>query len=154
MSINLSPKSSPTLPHRPAGSCSEHRIPDNYLTVELTEHTAVENLTSANATLDKLHAQGIAIAIDDFGTGFSSLSYLMELSIDMIKIDRSFISRYPDSQSITIYKTVLLLAKEVGATVLAEGVETAEQLAFLSKIGCDQYQGYLFSKAVDETTFL
>jgi len=78
----------------------------------------------------------------------------MELSIDMIKIDRSFISRYPDSESVTIYKTVLLLAKEVGATVLAEGVEKAEQLAFLSEIGCDQYQGYLFSKAVDETTFL
>jgi EAL domain-containing protein (putative c-di-GMP-specific phosphodiesterase class I) len=78
----------------------------------------------------------------------------MELSIDMIKIDRSFISRYPDSQSITIYKTVLLLAKEVGATVLAEGVEKAEQLAFLAEIGCDQYQGYYFSKAVDEAVFL
>lgn len=156
LSINLSPEefANPSLIDLLGSLLREHRIPDNYLTVELTKHTAVENLTSANATLDKLHAQGIAIAIDDFGTGFSSLSYLMELSIDMIKIDRSFISRYPDSQSITIYKTVLLLAKEVGATVLAEGVETAEQLAFLSKIGCDQYQGYLFSKAVDETTFL
>jgi PAS domain S-box-containing protein len=156
LSINLSPEefSNPSLIDLLGSLLREHRIPDNYLTVELTEHTAVENLTSANATLDKLHAQGIAIAIDDFGTGFSSLSYLMELSIDMIKIDRSFISRYPDSESVTIYKTVLLLAKEVGATVLAEGVEKAEQLAFLSEIGCDQYQGYLFSKAVDETTFL
>jgi EAL domain-containing protein (putative c-di-GMP-specific phosphodiesterase class I) len=98
LSINLSPEefSNPTLIDLLGSLLREYRIPDNYLTVELTEHTAVENLTSANATLDKLHAQGIAIAIDDFGTGFSSLSYLMELSIDMIKIDRSFISRYPD----------------------------------------------------------
>lgn len=156
LSINLSPEefSNPSLIDLLGSQLREHRIPDNYLTVELTEHTAVENLTSANSTLDKLHAQGIAIAIDDFGTGFSSLSYIMELSIDMIKIDRSFISRYPDSQSITIYKTVLLLAKEVGATVLAEGVEKAEQLAFLAEIGCDQYQGYYFSKAVDEAVFL
>lgn len=156
LSINLSPEefSNPAIIDLLGSQLREYHIPDNYLTVELTEHTAIENLTSANSILEKMHAQGIAIAIDDFGTGFSSLSYLMELSIDMIKIDRSFISRYPDSQSITIYKTVLLLAKVVGATVLAEGVEREDELAFLKEIGCDQYQGYLFSKAVDEATFL
>jgi EAL domain-containing protein (putative c-di-GMP-specific phosphodiesterase class I) len=132
----------------------QYRIPDNMLSVELTEHTAVESFSTTNSTLDTLHAQGIAIAIDDFGTGFSSLSYLLELSADKIKIDRSFLSRYPDSESITIYKTVLLLAKEVGAVVLAEGVEDEHQLAFLSEIGCDEYQGYLFSPAVDEQAFL
>lgn len=132
----------------------QYRIPDNMLSVELTEHTAVESFSTTNSTLDTLHAQGIAIAIDDFGTGFSSLSYLLELSADKIKIDRSFISRYPDSESITIYKTVLLLAKEVGAVVLAEGVEDEHQLAFLSEIGCDEYQGYLFSPAVNEQAFL
>ena len=156
LSINLSPEefSDPAIIDLLGFQLREYRIPDKYLTVELTEHTAIENLTSANSLLEKMHAQGVAIAIDDFGTGFSSLSYLMELAIDMIKIDRSFISRYPDPQAITIYNTVLLLAKVVGATVLAEGVEKTEQLAFLKEIGCDQYQGYFFSKAVDEATFL
>jgi EAL domain-containing protein (putative c-di-GMP-specific phosphodiesterase class I) len=124
------------------------------LEVELTEHTAVESLSNTNAIMDQLHTHGVSLAIDDFGTGFSSLSYLLELPADMIKIDRSFISRYPDSESITIYKTVLLMAKEMGAVVLAEGVETAEQLEFLKIIGCDYYQGYLFSKPVDEATFM
>lgn len=132
----------------------KQKIPRSMLEVELTEHTAVESLSNTNAIMDQLHTHGVSLAIDDFGTGFSSLSYLLELPADMIKIDRSFISRYPDSESITIYKTVLLMAKEMGAVVLAEGVETAEQLEFLKIIGCDYYQGYLFSKPVDEATFM
>ncbi|NCC65896.1 MAG: EAL domain-containing protein [Spirochaetia bacterium] len=135
-------------------SLREHRIAENLLTVELTEFSAVESFQKANSVFDKLHAQGVSIAIDDFGTGFSSLSYLLELSSDKIKIDRSFIARYPDAESITIYKTVMLLAKELGATVVAEGVENQEQLDFLSSIGCDEYQGYYFSAAVDEKVFL
>lgn len=156
LSINLSAQELATasLINLIGAQLREHRIPDGQLTVELTEHTAVESLPFAGSVLDKLKAQGVSIAIDDFGTGYSSLSYLLELPVDKIKIDRSFISRYPDSDSITIYKTVLLLAKEVGATVVAEGVEEANQLAFLNEIGCDHYQGYYFSKAVDEQTFL
>ena len=133
---------------------NRQKIPRSMLEVELTEHTAVESLSNTNAIMDQLHTHGVSLAIDDFGTGFSSLSYLLELPADMIKIDRSFISRYPESESITIYRTVLLMAKEMGAVVLAEGVETAEQLEFLKIIGCDYYQGYLFSKPVDEDTFM
>ncbi|MGE4454369.1 MAG: EAL domain-containing protein [Sphaerochaeta sp.] len=129
-------------------------IPISMMAVELTEHTAVESLSNTTAIMERLHSNGISLAIDDFGTGFSSLSYLLELPADMIKIDRSFISRYPDSESITIYRTVLLMAKEMGAVVLAEGVETEKQLEFLSIIGCDYYQGYLFSRPVDEQRFL
>lgn len=74
--------------------------------------------------------------------------------MDKLKIDRSFIASYPDSQAITIFKTVVLLANELGVTVIAEGVETEEQLQFLREIGCSQYQGFLFSKAVEEKVFL
>ena len=104
--------------------------------------------------MEKLHSIGVGISIDDFGSGFSSLSYLMELSMDEIKIDRSFLESYPDDDAITIYKTVLLLAKELGVTVIAEGVESEEQLAFLKQIGCNRYQGYYFSKAIPEAEFL
>lgn len=156
LALNLSAEelSNPALIDQLGALLRQYHIPDDMLSVELTEHTAVESFVNTNSILEKLHAQGIAIAIDDFGTGFSSLSYLLELSADKIKIDRSFISRYPESESITIYKTVLLLAKEVGAVVLAEGVEDEQQLAFLTEIGCDEYQGYLFSPAVNEQAFL
>lgn len=156
LALNLSAEelSDPALIDQLGALLRQYRIPDNMLSVELTEHTAVESFSVANSTLEKLQAQGIAIAIDDFGTGFSSLSYLLELSADKIKIDRSFINRYPDNESITIYKTVLMLAKEVGAVVLAEGVENEKQLAFLEEIECDEYQGYYFSQAVGEQTFL
>ncbi len=129
-------------------------VDPSLLSIELTERTAVENLQTTDKLMDRLHQIGVGIYIDDFGTGYSSLSYLLELSMDKIKIDRSFIASYPDSNAITIYKTVLMLAQELGITVVAEGVETEEQLLFLKQIGCNQYQGYLFSKAVPEHEFL
>ncbi|MDT4762109.1 EAL domain-containing protein [Sphaerochaeta sp. PS] len=132
----------------------EKQVDPQLLELELTERTAVENLHSADQGMEQLHAIGVGITIDDFGTGYSSLSYLIELSIDKIKIDRSFIANYPDPDAITIYKTVVLLAKELGMTVVAEGVETEEQLQFLQQIGCGQYQGFLFSKAVPEAEFI
>ncbi len=129
-------------------------IDPSLLTVELTERTAVESLHTTGMLMDRLQFSGVGIAIDDFGTGFSSLSYLLDFSLNKIKIDRSFIANYPDSDAIIIYKTVLMLAKELGITVVAEGVETEQQLHFLKQIGCNQYQGYLFSKAVPEDEFL
>ncbi|WP_144395781.1 EAL domain-containing protein, partial [Pseudomonas sp. Kh7] len=83
----------------------EYRIKDHQVCIELTEHTAIGNLQSANATIAKLRAQGLMIAIDDFGTGYSSLSYLLELAADKVKIDRSFLARFPSTESSTIYKT-------------------------------------------------
>ncbi len=132
----------------------QHGVNPSMFVIELTEHTAVESLQTTEKLMERLRQIGMGIAIDDFGTGFSSLSYLLELSIDKLKIDRSFIASYPDSDAITIYKTVLLLAKELGVTVVAEGVETEQQLSFLRQIGCNQYQGYLFSKAVPEAEFI
>lgn len=156
LAINLSAEeiSNPSLIDYLGSMLRELRIKDRQLCIELTEHTAIGNLQSANTIISKLRAQGLSIAIDDFGTGYSSLSYLMELGADKVKIDRSFISRYPASESITIFKTVLLLAKEIKAQVVAEGVENEEQLDFVREIGCDEYQGYYFSPAVTEERFI
>jgi len=156
LALNLSAEefSNPSLIDYLGAMLREHRIRDHQVCIELTEHTAIENLRSASAIIAKLRAQGLLIAIDDFGTGFSSLSYLLELGADKVKIDRSFIARFPSTESSTIYKTVLMLAKEIKARVVAEGVESEEQLQFLREIGCDEYQGYFFSPAVDEMRFL
>ncbi|MBI9095185.1 MAG: EAL domain-containing protein [Sphaerochaeta sp.] len=133
---------------------TQQGVDSSLLSIELTERTAVESLLATGKLMDRLYQIGVGISIDDFGTGYSSLSYLLELSMDKIKIDRSFIASYPDSNAITIYKIVLMLAKELGITVVAEGVETEEQLHFLKQVGCNQYQGYLFSKAVPGDAFL
>ena len=133
---------------------NQYAVDPARLSIELTEQIAVDNFLNVDGNLQKLQKMGIPIAIDDFGTGFSSLSYLLELSIDTLKIDRSFINNYPNPDAITIIKAIVLLAKEIGITVLSEGVETEEQLQFLKSINCCQYQGFLFSKAIPESSFI
>jgi EAL domain-containing protein (putative c-di-GMP-specific phosphodiesterase class I) len=100
--------------------------------------------------LKKLRSLGIKLSIDDFGTGYSSLSYLHRFPIDTLKVDRSFIvNMSEDSENVEIVRTIVSLAQNLGMNVIAEGVETAEQLAALRKLGCEYGQGYLFSKPVD-----
>lgn len=129
-------------------------VDPSLLSIELTERTAVESLSTTEQLMSKLRETGVSITIDDFGTGFSSLAYLLELSVEKIKIDRSFLASYPDAGAITIYRTVLLLAQELGISVVAEGVESEEQLQFLREVNCPLFQGFLFSKAVSEHDFL
>ena len=94
------------------------------------------------------------MSVDDFGTGYSGLSYLKRFAIDKLKIDQSFIRDIPASaDSITIVSAIIAMAKELGINVLAEGVETEEQLSFLRKKGCNYIQGYYFSKPVDVSAF-
>jgi EAL domain-containing protein (putative c-di-GMP-specific phosphodiesterase class I) len=97
--------------------------------------------------LRELRALGVQLSIDDFGTGYSSLSYLHRFPIDTLKIDRSFVTRMVDnSENIEIVRTIVMLAQILGMDVVAEGVETKEQLALLRKLGCENGQGYFFSK--------
>ena len=129
-------------------------LPASSLTVELTESLLMENAEASRGMLADLKAQGVHIALDDFGTGYSSLSYLKQFPLDVVKIDRSFIRDVTtDPDDATIVRAMIALAHNLGFALTAEGVETAEQLAFLGEHGCDTAQGYFFSKPVPAETF-
>ncbi|QGZ62972.1 EAL domain-containing protein [Paraburkholderia acidisoli] len=117
-----------------------------WLEIELTESTLMRNAEEAVSMLNELHALGIGIAIDDFGTGYSSLSYLKRLPVDRLKIDRSFVADIgSNSDDETITAAIIALAHELRLQVIAEGVETSTQFAFLRERACDELQGYFFA---------
>ena len=125
------------------------------LELELTESGLMENQEKVIAILNKLRAQGIRLAIDDFGTGYSSLAYLKCFPVNVLKIDKSFIDDIPQlKDDMEITATIIAMGKILGFKVLAEGVETPEQLAFLEQKGCDIYQGYIKSKPLPADDFL
>ncbi|MEP0801270.1 EAL domain-containing protein [Funiculus sociatus GB2-A5] len=120
------------------------------LRLEITESAVMENAESAISTLLQLKKLGVQLYIDDFGTGYSSLSYLHRFPIDTLKIDRSFVSRMSgDSENLEIVSTIVTLAHNLGLDVIAEGVETSEQLAQLRALKCEYGQGYFFSRPLD-----
>lgn len=120
-----------------------------WLGIEITESMAMAQPERAREQLDALVDMGCSIALDDFGTGYSSLAYLKKLPIDKLKIDKSFMDGVPDDASdATIARAIIALAKSLGMALIAEGVETDAQLAFLRQYGCETYQGWLFAKAM------
>jgi len=120
-----------------------------WLEIELTESGLMDDSEGNLAILEELKSQGIMLSVDDFGTGYSSLAYLRRFPIDVLKIDRSFIMDLPgDADAATIVTTITHMARSLNLKIVAEGVETEEQLAFIRELGCDQYQGYLYSKPV------
>jgi EAL domain-containing protein (putative c-di-GMP-specific phosphodiesterase class I) len=117
--------------------------------LELTEGTIMENPREASALLEQLKEMDLDISVDDFGTGYSALSQLKRFPLDELKIDRSFIQGIPrDADDSAIVTAIIVMAHSLGLSVVAEGVETEEQLAFLEDQGCDEYQGFLFSRPV------
>jgi diguanylate cyclase (GGDEF)-like protein/PAS domain S-box-containing protein len=125
-------------------------VPPYTLTLELTESVLLEEESEAVARLHELKALGVRLALDDFGTGYSSLSYLQRLPVDVIKVDRSFVAGLgADGQSETVLSAVVRLARQLGLTVTAEGVETAAQARSLLALGCHRAQGFHFSGPVD-----
>lgn len=120
------------------------------LKLELTESMLVDNIASVLQTLSSIRARGIQLSIDDFGTGYSSLSYLPRFPINTLKIDRSFVSQMPiDAENLEIVRAIATLAHSIGIDVVAEGIETAQQLEILQTLCCEFGQGYLFSKPLD-----
>ncbi len=131
----------------------EHDIEPGWLMLEITETMLMDQVEEAISILRRIRGLGIRIAMDDFGTGYSSLSVLQRLPLDALKIDRSFVSAIDDdadnARAVAIIGAIIAIAKELHLSVVAEGVETPTQLAFLRTMECDTYQGYLYSEPVD-----
>ena len=127
----------------------------NFLEVEITETLLVENIEMAADIMHQLHHMGVSISVDDFGTGYSSMTYLKRFPIDALKIDRSFVSDTPyDQDDVSIVQAIIALARSLNIRSVAEGVETGEQNRLLKGLGCDEAQGYLFSKPVPADEFM
>ncbi|WP_262405437.1 putative bifunctional diguanylate cyclase/phosphodiesterase [Pseudomonas fluorescens] len=132
----------------------ESGLAPHLLELELTESQLLDSVEHIITTFQQLHELGVKLAIDDFGTGYSSLSYLKRFPVDYVKIDQAFIrGLHEGSEDAAITRAIIAMAKSLNLKVVAEGVETPEQLALLREQGCDEVQGYLISKPVDASAF-
>ena len=156
VSINVSALQfqQPDFVDRVASGLRDHDLPGHLLELELTESVLVQDAHDALGRLSQLADLGVQLAIDDFGTGYSSLSYLKRFPIERLKIDRSFINGVPgDDSDVGIVRAIIQMSRALGMKVIAEGVETEPQRAFLRDAGCDQFQGFLFAPALDALSF-
>jgi EAL domain-containing protein (putative c-di-GMP-specific phosphodiesterase class I) len=151
MAVNLSPRQflDPNLLGDIDNVLASTGMPAHLLQLEITESMVMRNVERAIKLLDEIRSRGVRLAIDDFGTGYSSMSLMKKFPIDTIKIDRSFVLDLAQSaEDRAIATAIINMGKALGLTVVAEGVETKEQDAFLRGHACDEVQGYLFSKPV------
>jgi diguanylate cyclase (GGDEF)-like protein len=133
---------------------AEFQLKADYIEIEITESTAMDDFKKSVAIMNKIHALGIAISIDDYGTGYSSLEYLKDFPVDTLKIDRTFIINLVQSyKEQAIVKSTIAMAHDLGLKVIAEGVEDKSQYTMLQNMGCDQIQGYYFSKPIPAQDF-
>jgi EAL domain-containing protein (putative c-di-GMP-specific phosphodiesterase class I) len=131
------------------------KVEQNLINLELTETALLEDLTMARPVLTDLSAYGVGIHIDDFGTGYSSLSYLAELPVQTLKIDQSFVERLTESvNNAKVVQAIIALGKAMDLSVVAEGVETEQQLMLVHTFGCDLAQGFFIGKPMPEKEFL
>jgi EAL domain-containing protein (putative c-di-GMP-specific phosphodiesterase class I) len=125
-------------------------IAPHCLEIEITETAALSDIEASIATLNQLRRLGTRIVMDDFGTGYSSLSYLKRLPFQGLKIDRSFVKDIPkDTQDVAMLRAVIALGQELQLDIVAEGIETPDQVACLRELGCHNMQGYWFSRPLD-----
>lgn len=150
IAVNLSPRQfrQRDLVDRIKATLARHDLEPGLLEIEITENILITDFVEADEQLKKLRKLGLRIAIDDFGTGYSSLAYLHRLEVDVLKIDRSFVSSLDTRHSRSIVESILGLARNLRIDVVAEGVETLDQARFLRAHGCGSMQGYLFSPAL------
>ena len=156
MAVNLSVAQfrHPALPELVSRILDQAQLPPEYLELELTEGVAMENPLGAIAVMDRLHERGVRMSIDDFGTGYSSLNYLKRFKVYKLKIDQSFVRDIStDPEDKAIVSAVISMARSLGLKTIAEGVETQGQLEFLREQGCDEVQGYYFSRPLPAQQF-
>jgi diguanylate cyclase (GGDEF)-like protein len=135
------------------GVLAETGVRPDRLMIEITESALLFDVEACTAKLAALRAMGVRLALDDFGTGYSSLSYLQDLPLDVVKIDKSFVRRIEESRRQTLVVTIIDLAKHLGISVVAEGVETRGQQDILERVHCSSFQGYLICKPVEAEEF-
>jgi EAL domain-containing protein (putative c-di-GMP-specific phosphodiesterase class I) len=121
-------------------------LPGGLLQLEITESCLAADVDKMKAMVRQLRKLGVLIAVDDFGTGYSSLGALQQFELDMLKVDRSFVSLIHTKQGEDVCRAIVTLGHALGMHIIAEGVETLEQVSRLTRLGCDQVQGYYFAK--------
>jgi EAL domain-containing protein (putative c-di-GMP-specific phosphodiesterase class I) len=132
----------------------EAHLPASLFELELTEGVLMQDVESGQRSLAALKEYGFALAVDDFGTGYCSLNYLKRFPLDTLKVDRAFVNDITaDADDAAIVRAIVGLGHNLGLKIVAEGVETLEQLEFLRATGCDLVQGYLMSRAVEARAF-
>ncbi|NIE73784.1 PAS domain S-box protein [Pantoea sp. Ap-967] len=147
--VNISPRQfrQNDFVERVLRSLDDYRLPRRMLKLEITEGIVIQNLEDTISKMRELQAHGVSFAMDDFGTGYSSLTYLKRLPVDALKIDQTFVRDAPvDTNDAEIVRAIVAMARSLDLAVIAEGVELTEQLAFLERLGCHLYQGYLHSR--------
>jgi len=157
VAVNLSLKQlrQPNFSQRVGNIFRRHGVPPASLELEITESTLMENAERTVKILDELYSMGLSLAIDDFGTGYSSLSALQKFPITTLKIDRSFVEDAAvDPDDATIVSTIIQMGHGLNLDVIAEGVESLHQLAFLQAAGCDYVQGLLFGEPMSAEDFM
>ncbi len=155
LAVNVSAREfTQALPARVQETLRRHGLEPQWLELEITESTLMHNIDRVIGIMDRITALGVKLSLDDFGTGYSSLSYLKRFPIDTLKIDRSFTMGIPqDTNDCAIASTIISIAQQLNHRVIAEGVETEDQLAFLKGAGCNEVQGYLYSKPLPAHEF-
>jgi EAL domain-containing protein (putative c-di-GMP-specific phosphodiesterase class I) len=155
LAVNVSAREfTASLPTRVAETLARHALDARWLELEITESTLMHDIDRVIGIMDRINALGVALSLDDFGTGYSSLSYLKRFPIRTLKIDRSFTTGIPaDASDCAIASTIISIGRQLGHRVIAEGVETLEQLEFLRASGCDEVQGYLYAAPLPAARF-
>jgi diguanylate cyclase (GGDEF)-like protein/PAS domain S-box-containing protein len=155
IAVNLSARQfDEQLPARIAAVLERYQVRPDQIMLEITESLLMRGADKVIDIMNQLVAMGLALALDDFGTGYSSLAYLKKFPISTLKIDRSFVIGLPfEENDCAIARAIVTMAQQLRQEIVAEGVETAEQMRFLRELGCDQLQGYLFSPAVPAAEF-
>lgn len=155
IAVNVSAREfTAALPIRVNDVLKRYQISSDWLELEITESALMHDIGHVITIMDQIAALGVKLSLDDFGTGYSSLSYLKRFPINTLKIDRSFITGIPnDSSDCAIASAIISIAKQLNHQVIAEGVENEEQLAFLKNAGCDEMQGFLYSRPIPAENF-